>query len=92
MTRLSAPSSSRTFERMCLAMKNATCSSSFKARHRGLGEQDRDPHLELRRVERDGESPAEAEISRGSIPEISFGKVSQVMTTCLCASIRVLKR
>ena len=41
-------------------MKNATCSSSCDARRLRLGEQDRDAHLELRRLERDGEAPAEA--------------------------------
>ena len=60
MTRLSAPSSSRTLERICLAMKKATCSSSCQARRGGLGEQDGDAHLEFRRLERDGEPPAEA--------------------------------
>ena len=54
------PSSSRTFDWMCLAMKNATCSSSLTRFGLGLLEQDRDAHLELGRLDRDGEPPAEA--------------------------------
>ena len=47
-------------DRMCLAMKNATCSSSCMPDGVGLGQQDRDAHLELGRLERHGQAPAEA--------------------------------
>ncbi len=46
--------------RMCFAMKNATCSSSAHAIGVGLLQQDRHAHLELRRLERHREAPAEA--------------------------------
>ena len=58
--RFKAPSSSRTFERMRLATKNATSSGRSTFDDRGLAHQDRDAGLELGRLDRHGQSPAEA--------------------------------
>ena len=58
-TRRNAPSSSRTFERIRCAMKNATSSGSASRFGRGFADQDRDARLELRRLDRDREPPAE---------------------------------
>ena len=55
-------------------MKNATCSSRVETGRRRLGEQDRDPHLELGRLERDGEAPAEA----GDQPFLHAGDLLRV--------------
>ena len=59
-TFFSAPSSSRTFDRMCLAMKKAMSSDSAIDVRFGLLQHDRDAHLELRRLDRHRETPAEA--------------------------------
>src|SRR5215467_4716149 len=59
ITRRKAPSSSRTFERIRFAMKKATSSGSVTGSLR-LGHEDRDAGLELRRLDRDRESPAES--------------------------------
>ena len=45
---------------MCLARKNATASSSLTRFRFGFLQQDRDAHLELGRLDRDREAPAEA--------------------------------
>mgnify|MGYP003693707563 CR=1 FL=1 len=92
MTRFNAPSSSRTLERMCFGDEEGDLLVERQAGCSGLGKQDSDAHLELRRLERDGEPQPKREMRRSSIPEISFGYVSQVITTCLCASMSVLKR
>ncbi len=77
---------------MCFAMKNATC-SSMRTRDCAA--------LESRiatRISSSGGSSAtvkpqpKREISRSSMPSISFGYLSHVITTCLCASIIVLNR
>ncbi len=60
ITRRSAPSSSRTLERMRLAMKKATSSGSSTPAALRLGHQDRDAGLELGRLDRHREAPAEA--------------------------------
>ena len=60
MIRRSAPSSSRTFERMRLATKKATSSGKTTPRRLRLADQDGHAGLELRRLDRHRKAPAEA--------------------------------
>ena len=60
ITRFNAPSSSRTFERMRFAMKNATSSGSMHVRRLRLADENRHAGLELRRLDGNRETPSEA--------------------------------
>jgi hypothetical protein len=73
-------------------MKNATCSSTFMPVAAALESKI------ATRISSSGGSSAtvrpqpKREMRRSSMPVISLGYVSQVITTCLCASISVLNR
>ncbi|MNT73255.1 hypothetical protein D3C72_2119360 [compost metagenome] len=84
----SAPSSSRTLERRCLATKNATSSGTLTFSAAAF-------FIRMAtRISSSGGSMAtvspesKREISRSSMPVISFGYVSLVMITCARLAIR----